>query len=224
MVKQIGVISPARYQTPWRYKTAGRIRAAIGAPINARLSRTTRETMNHLFEALERDLLNTKTLIGAVSIGIVFFVAAAVLAALLRRATRRVETHLSDVTGIQFASALGQVLIYLVGFVLYAHLVPELRALGTALLAGVGVASVVLGFAAQSTLGNLLAGLSLVLYRPIRVGDRVQLATPKGLVTATVEQLSLGYTTLRDTEQDQILVPNSVMMSSIVVRLRERGT
>src|SRR5262249_43750204 len=108
----------------------------------------------------------------------------------------------------------------LVSFVLYAHLVPELRALGTALLAGVSVVSVVVGLAAQSTLGNLVAGLSLVLYRPIRVGDRVQLNTPKGLVTATAENVSLGYTILRDDDGDEVIVPNSVMVSTIVIRLR----
>lgn len=80
------------------------------------------------------------------------------------------------------------------------------------------VISIVMGLAAQNTLGNLIAGLSLVLYRPISVGDNVQLNTPKGLVTATVELISLGYTVLRDDDQDQILVPNSIMMSSVVIR------
>ncbi len=180
--------------------------------------------MDHLLEAVQQDLFDPRTLIGAVSLGIVFFAAATALAVLVRRAARQVQAHLSDVTGLSFASALGQVLAYLVGFVLYAHLVPELRALGTALLAGVSVVSVVLGLAAQNTLGNLVAGLSLVLYRPIRVDDNIQLNTPKGLVTATVELISLGYTILRDAEQHQILVPNNVMMSSVVIRLgREHG-
>lgn len=83
--------------------------------------------------------------------------------------------------------------------------------------------SVVLGLAAQNTLGNLVAGLSLVLYRPIKIGDSVQLTTPKGLVTATVELLTLGYTILRDDDQHQILVPNSVMMSSVVIRLERKA-
>ncbi len=105
-------------------------------------------------------------------------------------------------------------------FLLYAHLIPELRALGTALLAGVSVVSVVLGLAAQSTLGNLVAGVSLVLYRPVRVGDNVQLNSPKGLITATVERVSLGYTVLRDAESSEVIVPNSVMAGSVVIRIR----
>jgi small-conductance mechanosensitive channel len=141
------------------------------------------------------------------------------LAAVIRRTARRFEPRLSDVTGLRFASALAQFLAYLVIFILYAHLIPELRALGTALLAGVSVVSVVIGLAAQNTLGNLVAGLSLVLYRPIRVGDNVQLNSPKGLITATVELVSLGFTVLRDAEEHEVIIPNRVMVSSVVIRL-----
>lgn len=125
-------------------------------------------------------------------------------------------------TGLAFASAFGQVFVYLVALIVYAHLIPDLRAVGTALLAGAGVVSVVFGLAAQSTLSNVVAGFSLVLYRPIRVGDRVQLSTPKGVATATVQLISLGYTILRDGDGDQIFVPNSIMMSTIVIRKPER--
>ena len=93
------------------------------------------------------------------------------------------------------------------------------RFLGTALLTGVSVVSVVLGLAAQNTLGNLIAGLSLVLYRPFKVGDVLQVNTPRGVVTATVEQLALGYTSLRDADQQQVIVPNSVLAGSVVVRV-----
>ena len=57
---------------------------------------------------------------------------------------------------------------------------------GTALLAGVSVASIVVGLAAQNTLSNLVAGFSLLLYRPFHIGDRVQLGTPRGASIGTV--------------------------------------
>jgi small-conductance mechanosensitive channel len=85
------------------------------------------------------------------------------------------------------------------------------------------VVSVVFGLAAQSTLSNVVAGFSLVLYRPIRVGDYIQLNTPKGLLTATVKQISLGYTILLDADKDNIFVPNSLMMSTIVIRKSKSG-
>jgi len=177
--------------------------------------------MHAMLDAVRRNLLDPSTLLGAALWGVAFVGLAMALAALVRRSARRVEPHLSDVTGLRFISAFAQVLAYLMGFIFYAHLVPELRALGTALLAGVSVVSIVLGLAAQSTLSNLIAGLSLVLYRPIRVGDEVQLTTPRGLMTAKVELVSLGYTMLRDVAGDQIVVPNSVVATSVVIRLAQ---
>ncbi len=175
--------------------------------------------MDYLLDAIRKDLLDPTTLIGALFYGLILIGVASILAAAIRKFARQIESRLSDVTGLRFGSALAQVLVFLLAFTFYAHLIPELRALATGLLAGVGIVSVVLGLAAQSTLGNLISGLSLILYRPIRVGDHVQLATPKGLTTAVVELVSLGYTVLRDAENDNIIVPNSVMASSVVIRL-----
>ena len=67
-----------------------------------------------------------------------------------------------------------------------------------------------------------MSGLWLLLYRPIRVGDSIQLTSPKGLTTAMVEVISLGFTKLRDAEDSEIIVPKSIMMSTVVVRLGER--
>lgn len=164
-------------------------------------------------------LLNPETPVGALLIGAVFFGLASVAVVLIRIGARRVERHLSDITALQFVSALAQLLAYLISFVLYAHLIPQLRALGTALLAGVSVVSVVVGLAAQNTLGNLVAGFSLVLYGQVRVGDKIRLDSPVGALTATVEVISLGFTILRDDQGNQVIVPNSVMMSSTIVHV-----
>jgi moderate conductance mechanosensitive channel len=163
--------------------------------------------------------LRPTTAMGALVYGLIFLCVAVALTAVVRGIAKRAEKHLTDVTALRFASSLVQVLIFVVGFIIYAHLIPELRALGTALLAGVSVISLVVGLAAQNTLGNLISGLSIVLYRSISVGDKVQINTPKGSVVATIESLSLGYTLLRDLEGAEIIVPNSVMASNVVVRL-----
>lgn len=175
--------------------------------------------MNSLINILQRDMFNPATFLGALFYGLVFFVIVMLLGRLIRKLSKRVESHFTDVTGIAFASAFIQVVIFLIGFIFYARLIPALHSLGTTLLAGVSVVSVVLGLAAQSTLSNLIAGFSLVLYRPISIGDSVQLSTPKGLVTAKVDQVSLGYSHLRDTDGQEIIVPNSVMISSVMIRM-----
>ena len=145
--------------------------------------------------------VNPATALGAAFYALLFLGGAIVLAHGVRltfaRLNRRDDPGFVDDTAVAFLTQLLQTAVYVAAGILYAHLIPELRTLGTAMLAGASVASIVLGLAAQSTLGNLIAGLALLLYRPFRVGDRLQMITPGGMVTAVVETLTLGYTFLR---------------------------
>lgn len=163
--------------------------------------------------------MNLRSLIEAALLGALVFGLSSLAALLIRRSARRIEHHLTDSTALGFVSSSAQWLVYLFGFVLYAHLIPQLRALGTALLTGVSVISVVVGVAAQSTLGNLVAGVSLVLSRTIRVGDTVRLGSPVGTVSAKVQLISLGYTVLLDEAGHEVVVPNSIIMSSAITRI-----
>jgi len=91
-----------------------------------------------------------------------------------------------------------------------------------ALAVGGAATAVVLGLAAQSTIGNLLAGMLLLSVRPFRVGDRVRLQSGAlaGQVEGTVSALGLLYVMLTDGD-DNILVPNAVVLQSAIVPLRE---
>ena len=77
----------------------------------------------------------------------------------------------------------------------------------------------VLGLAAQNTLGNLIAGISLLLYRPFNLGDRLQVMAPTGLETGIVESLTLGYTLLKTDDNRRVVVPNSLMASQTAINL-----
>ncbi len=92
---------------------------------------------------------------------------------------------------------------------------------GTLALGG-AITAVVIGLAAQQTLGNLIAGLVLISVRPFKVGDRVRLQAGglAGQVEGTVASLGLRYTTFAR-GQDSIMVPNNVVLSAAVVPLRE---
>jgi small conductance mechanosensitive channel len=87
---------------------------------------------------------------------------------------------------------------------------------------GGAVTAVVLGLAAQQTLGNLFAGLVLLSTRPFRVGDRVRLVggALAGQLEGIVSSLGLFYTTLVS-GADRILVPNAMVLNLAVVPLRE---
>jgi small conductance mechanosensitive channel len=97
-----------------------------------------------------------------------------------------------------------------------AGLRPETLAVGGAITA------VILGLAAQQTIGNLIAGTVLMSARPFRVGDRVRMHAGgvAGQVEGTVTSIGLLYVTLANGE-DRILVPNNVVLAGAVVPLRE---
>lgn len=179
--------------------------------------------MNEL-EAGAREVLNflkPDTLIGALAYLAMFVAAALLLSRALRAAVHAAMTrkgHL-DRTTISFLQQIGTATIWVIMLILYAHLIPVLRSMGTALLAGASVASVVIGLAAQSTLGNLVAGVSITIYRPFRLGDTLQVAAPTGTDIGVVELISLGYTTLRAADGHLIVLPNSIAASQVTLNL-----
>jgi small-conductance mechanosensitive channel len=90
------------------------------------------------------------------------------------------------------------------------------------LIAGGAFTAVVLGIAAQQTLGNLFAGLVLITARPFRVGERIRLQAGAlgGVLEGVVSSLGLMYTTLARGE-DRIMIPNNGVLSAVVVPVRE---
>lgn len=166
---------------------------------------------------------DTKTPLGAVTVGLLFAVAAWLAGRALRLTVHRLlardkHTYVDRMT-VSFLAQFAKISVYLFAFISYAHLVPALARLGTAWLAGVSIISVVVGLAAQSTLGNLIAGISLLLYRPFKIGDRLQVPTPTGVQSGVVESVNLGYTVLRTEDNHRIVIPNSVMASQTTINL-----
>jgi len=97
-----------------------------------------------------------------------------------------------------------------------AGLGPRTLALGGA------VTAVIVGLAAQQTLGHVFAGTVLLSARPFRVGERVRLQAGAlgGTVDGVVSSLGLLYTTLSG-DEGPVMVPNAVVLGAAVVPLRE---
>ena len=169
------------------------------------------------------NIINPATFEGAVVYALVFLVCALVLNRMMRlgleRALERGSRVHIDRNRVKFISQLAQIIVYIIAFFMYARFIPALSNLGNAGLASVGVISIVAGLAAQNTLGNLIAGISLLLYRPFNVGDRLQVTAPTGLETGEIESLSLGYTIIKTDDNRRVVVPNSIMASQTTVNL-----
>src|SRR5580704_13358040 len=172
----------------------------------------------------EHDLLSwvqPDTLLGAIVYLVVFAAVATLLSRGVRRGVHAAMTRQGhiDRTTISFLQQITTAMIWIIMLILYAHLIPVLRSMGTALLAGASVASVVIGLAAQSTLGNLVAGVSITIYKPFRLGDTLQVTAPTGTDIGVVELISLGYTTLRAPDGHLIVLPNAIAASQVTINL-----
>ncbi len=78
-----------------------------------------------------------------------------------------------------------------------------------ALVAGLGLTGFALGFALKDAISNLVAGIMIVLYKPIKLGDKIEVTGSKGIVV----DLNLRYITVQD-EQVIHLIPNSLLLSN----------
>jgi small-conductance mechanosensitive channel len=171
---------------------------------------------------VKSELLNPENLKAAIIYGAILLTLAFLITRGIHAFFQEVAHYVTDRTPIKFLSQVLQMGVYAIGLIIYAQIIPALHSLGTALLAGVSIVSIVVGLAAQNTLGNLIAGFSVLLYHPFRVGDRVQIATPRGIMTGTIDSLTLGYTFLHTEEKEEIIVPNSAIANSVIVRLPPR--
>ena len=79
------------------------------------------------------------------------------------------------------------------------------RSVGVSLLASAGLAGVVLGFAAQRTLGSLVGGIQLSITQPIRIGDDVIVENEFG----TIEEITLTYVVVKIWDERRLIVPMS---------------
>ena len=185
--------------------------------------------MNQIEHLLSHDVFNPTTALGALTYGLLFLALAVVVSHLLRvtahRALKLHHRHLVDRTSANFVIQLSQIGIFIIALMLYAHLIPRLAdASGTALLASVSVVSVIIGLAAQNTLGNLIAGISLLLYRPFEVGDRLQVDGGSARGIGTVEVLNLGYTVIQTYDNRRVVVPNSAIATQVTVNYTTQDT
>lgn len=88
------------------------------------------------------------------------------------------------------------------------------------LLAGLGIAGFIIGFALQDTLGNFASGMLILLYRPFDVGDVVE----AGGVRGRVSHMSLVNTTFMTLDNQRLVVPNNLIWSSVITNMTAQRT
>jgi small-conductance mechanosensitive channel len=88
----------------------------------------------------------------------------------------------------------------------------EFKRLATGVLASTAVIGLVVGFAAQHTIANMVAGVQIAVSQPIRIGDRVRFEDCEGRVT----DITLSYTYLDPGDGSSIVIPNQLLVEGTV--------
>ena len=155
-------------------------------------------------------VLDPSTFIGAAAAGIVIFGLGWLCSWILGRLAGRWEKAFrkllpqSDETLWRFILHLKSILVFAIAFMVFASIVPGLRAFLGTLVAGAGITAVIFGFAAKSTFANLISGVALAVYRPIRIGDTIKIEDEFGII----EDITLRHTVLLTWDLTRIVIPN----------------
>jgi len=134
----------------------------------------------------------------------------------LSRLTRRAVSAACDRPGVNMSTLLKDVLQSICGGTVMAiGFLMALSQIGISLgpmLAGLGVAGFVVGFALQDTLGNFAAGGMILIYRPYDVDDFVEVTGASGLV----RNMSLVSTTITTFDNQTLVIPNSKIWGDVI--------
>lgn len=102
--------------------------------------------------------------------------------------------------------------IYFFACVFFLFQFKAVRHIGVGLLASAGLAGVVVGMAAQNTLSNIIAGISISFSQPVRLHDAVIFEKEFGWV----EDITLMHTIIRTWDNRRIVIPNNVLANTII--------
>jgi small conductance mechanosensitive channel len=133
-------------------------------------------------------------------------------AGVTRRVLGRMKGFRSDPTVLSFAAQVVRVVVFIVGFI---AVLQRLGVQTTSIIAVLGAASLAVGLALQGTLSNVAAGVMLLILRPYRVGDLIDVGGRVG----TVQRLDLFLTQLSDANNVKIVVPNSKVFGDVIMNL-----
>ena len=176
--------------------------------------------MNTLIEQLDVSALATRAvefvpkLFAAVIVLLLFW--------LIYRLTRRPLTHLLTRAGLHRAlvrmlvGTVFRVTILVFGVVMAAD---QIGVNVGAALAGIGIAGIAIGFAAQDTLANVLAGFLIFMDKPFEVDDWITVADQYG----EVHNITMRSTRIRTKRNTFVVIPNTTIINTVLVNHSKQG-
>lgn len=163
------------------------------------------------------DFLSPERLTIILALGIILtsFLIASLFNRFMKRFIKKNQEDLNkDIANYHFLRRAVSVLILLLGLSLAIYSIPGLKAVAQSMLAGAGIAAVAIGFASQAALSNIIAGVFIIIFKPFRTNDRIEIGTN---ITGVVEDITLRHTVIRNFQNKRIIIPNSIISNESIL-------
>ncbi|MGC1851952.1 MAG: mechanosensitive ion channel domain-containing protein [Solirubrobacterales bacterium] len=126
----------------------------------------------------------------------------------------------STKTRLRFLRRLTILVIFIVLAAIAIAQFTELKRLATGILASTAVLAAIIGFAAQHTIANMVAGVQLAISQPFRIGDRVSFEESEGRVV----DITLSYTYVDPGDGTAVVIPNQLLVEGVIHNLSTADT
>ena len=133
------------------------------------------------------------------------------LNAFIKRQSKRVNV---DPTNFSFLKNSISFVIYTLAIIAIFYITPSLKTVSKALFASAGIFAAIIGFASQKAFSNIIGGIFILIFRPFRVTDVIEVGTiNKGIV----EEITLRHTIIRNYENRRIIIPNAIISEETII-------
>ena len=119
----------------------------------------------------------------------------------------------SQKTNYNFLKHTISLIVFVFSVIGIFYTIPTLRELGITLLASAGLVAAVIGLAAQQAFSNIISGIFIVIFKPFRVGDLVEISEKRGVV----EDITLRHTVIKNVENRRLIIPNSTVSNDTII-------
>ncbi len=156
-----------------------------------------------------------KHIIFAAIVLVVAYIAGKILKFFISRYFERSSKTLNvAATNYQFLKNAVNLMVFIAALIVIFYTIPGLKTIGATLLTSAGIFAAILGFASQQAFANIISGVFIVIFKPFRVGDVIQIGKD---VEGIVEDITLRHSIITNFQNRRIVIPNSVISSETII-------
>lgn len=126
---------------------------------------------------------------------------------------KNVENLKVNPTNYKFLKNASSFVIFLLAIFAVFYTIPQLKQIGSTLFAGAGIFAAVLAFASQEAFSNIIGGIFIVIFKPFRVGDVIEVQGRFG----AIEDITIRHTMIKNFQNERVIIPNSIISSETII-------